>query len=106
MATTIDVKTNSYFQKWNIKGTANPRNKTADLKFFNSDNSKIIVPYLNERFGLLSSFDSIHLNITKIEMESGELHIDGFSSIANLTLRKIKIKMYDLLCITALSYGP
>ncbi len=91
LVTTIDVKTKSYFQKWNIKGTANPRNKTADLKFFNSDHSKIIVPYLNERFGLLSSFDSIHLNIAKIEMESGELHIDGFSSIANLTVSHPKI---------------
>ena len=102
LATTIDVKTNSYFQKWNIKGTANPRNKTADLKFFNSDNSKIIVPYLNERFGLLSSFDSIHLNITKIEMESGELHIDGFSSIANLTLSHPKIASKEVVIKKAL----
>ncbi len=102
LATTIDVKTNSYFQKWNIKGTANPRNKTADLKFFNSDNSKIIVPYLNERFGLLSSFDSIHLNITKIEMESGELHIDGFSSIANLTLSHPKIASKEVVVKKAL----
>ena len=102
LATTIDVKTNSYFQKWNIKGTANPRNKTADLKFFNSDNSKIIVPYLNDRFGLLSSFDSIHLNIAKIEMESGELHIDGFSSIANLTLSHPKIASKEVVIKKAL----
>jgi hypothetical protein len=102
LATTIDVKTNSYFQKWNIKGTANPRNKTADLKFFNSDNSKIIVPYLNERFGLLSSFDSIHLNIAKIEMESGELHINGFSSIANLTVSHPKIASKEVVVKKAL----
>ncbi|MDH4403961.1 MAG: transglycosylase domain-containing protein [Flavobacterium sp.] len=102
LATTIDVKTNSYFQKWNIKGTANPRDKTADLKFFNSDHSKIIVPYLNERFGLLSSFDSIHLNIAKIEMQSGELHIDGFSSIANLTLSHPKIASKEVVVKKAL----
>ena len=102
LTTTIDVKTNSINQKWNIKGTANPREKTADLKFFNSDNSKIIVPYLNERFGLLSSFDSIHLNIAKIEMESGELHIDGFSSIANLTLSHPKIASKEVVVKKAL----
>lgn len=102
LSTTIDVKTNSISQKWNIKGTANPREKTADLKFFNSDNSKIIVPYLNERFGLLSSFDSIHLNIAKIEMESGELHIDGFSSIANLTLSHPKIASKEVVVKKAL----
>ena len=102
LSTTIDVKTNSFTQKWNIKGTANPRDKTADLKFFNSDHSKIIVPYLNERFGLLSSFDSIHLNIAKIEMESGELHIDGFSSIANLTLSHPKIASKEVVVKKAL----
>ena len=102
LATTIDVKTNSYFQKWNIKGTANPRDKTADLKFFNNDHSKIIVPYLNERFGLLSSFDRIHLNIVKIEMESGELHIDGFSSIANLTVSHPKIASKEVVVKKAL----
>jgi hypothetical protein len=102
LATSIDVKTKSYFQKWNIKGTANPRDKTADLKFFNSDQSKIIVPYLNERFGLLSSFDSIHLNISKIEMESGELHIDGFSSIANLTVSHPKIASKEVVVKKAL----
>ncbi len=102
LSTTIDVKTNSITQKWNIKGTANPREKTADLKVFNSDHSKIIVPYLNERFGLLSSFDSIHLNIAKIEMESGELHIDGFSSIANLTLSHPKIASKEVVVKKAL----
>jgi len=102
LTTTIDVKTNSINQIWNIKGTANPREKTADLKFFNSDNSKIIVPYLNERFGLFSSFDSIHLNIAKIEMESGELHIDGFSSIANLTLSHPKIASKEVVVKRAL----
>lgn len=102
LSTTIDVKTNSIIQKWNIKGTANPREKTADLKFFNSDHTKIIVPYLKERFGLLSSFDSIHLNIAKIEMESGELHIDGFSSIANLTVKHPKIASKEVVVKKAL----
>lgn len=96
LATTISVKTNTFSQNWNIKGTANPRDKTADLKFFNGDNSKIKVPYLDERFGLFSSFDSIHLNIAKIEMESGELHIDGFTSIVNLTVNHPKIATKDV----------
>lgn len=96
LETSINVKTNTFSQIWNIKGIANPRDKTADLKFFNSDNSKIKVPYLDERFGLFSSFDSIHLNIAKIEMESGELHIDGFTSIVNLTVNHPKIATKDV----------
>ncbi len=96
LAISIIVKTSAFSQIWNIKGVANPRDKTADLKFFNVDNSKIKVPYLDERFGLFSSFDSIHLNIAKIEMESGELHIDGFTSIVNLTVNHPKIATKDV----------
>jgi hypothetical protein len=96
LATAINVSTTTFNQKWFIKGFANPRDKTADLKFFNSDNSKIKVPYLDERFGLFSSFDSIHLNVEKIEMESGELHIDGFTSIVNLTVNHPKIATKDV----------
>ena len=96
LTSTINVSTTTFNQNWNIKGIANPRNKTADLKFFNSDNSKIKVPYLDERFGLFSSFSNIHLNIAKIEMESGELHIDGFTSIVNLTVNHPKIATKDV----------
>lgn len=96
LATEINVSTTAFNQNWLIKGVANPRDKTADLKFFNGDNSKIKVPYLDERFGLFSSFDSIHLNIAKIEMESGELHIDGFTSIVNLTVNHPKIATKDV----------
>jgi hypothetical protein len=96
LATTITVSTTTFNQNWYIKGVANPRDKTADLKFFNGDNSKIKVPYIDERFGLFSSFDSIHLNIAKIEMESGELHIDGFTSIVNLTVNHPKIATKDV----------
>ena len=96
LAAAINVSTTAFNQNWFIKGFANPRDKTADLKFFNGDNSKIKVPYLDERFGFLSSFDSIHLNIAKIEMESGELHIDGFTSIVNLTVNHPKIATKDV----------
>ena len=96
LATAITVSTTAFNQNWFIKGVANPRDKTADLKFFNGDNSKIKVPYLDERFGFISSFDSIHLNIAKIEMESGELHIDGFTSIVNLTVNHPKIATKDV----------
>ena len=96
LQTSINVKTNTFTQNWNIKGFADPRNKKADLRFFNNDTSKIKMPYLDERFGLLSSFDSIHVNVAKIEMESGELHIDGFTSIVNFTVNHPRIAMKDV----------
>ncbi|ESU23734.1 penicillin-binding protein [Flavobacterium enshiense DK69] len=96
LQTAINVKTNTFSQNWNIKGFANPREKKADLKFFNSDTSKIQLPYIDERFGLKSSFDNIHIKLDKLEMESGELHIDGFTSIENFTINHPKIAKKDV----------
>ena len=97
LLTAINVETNTFSQNWNVKGFADPRDRKADLKFSNSDTTKIQVPYIDERFGLKSSFDSIHLNLEKLEMESGELHINGFASISNFTVNHPKIAKKDVI---------
>lgn len=97
LQTSINVNTNTFSQSWNIKGFADPRDKKADLKFSSSDTSKIQLPYIDERFGLKSSFNNIHVKLDKLEMESGELHIDGFSSIENLTINHPKIARKDVI---------
>ena len=91
LETAIDVQTNTFKQRWEIKGFADPRNKTADIRFFNRDTGAIKVPYFDERYNLISSFDSIRLNIENIDKSGGELHIDGFTSIQNFTLNHPKI---------------
>lgn len=97
LQTTINVQTNTFNQNWKIRGMADPRNKTADLRFFNSDTSKIKVPYIDERFNLLSSFDSIHVNVSKIKMEGNELHVDGYTSITNFTINHPRIAKKDVI---------
>ncbi len=96
LQTAIDVKTNTFAQRWSIKGFADPRNKKADIRFFNIDTGAIKVPYFDERFNLKSSFDSIRLNVENIDMDGDELHIDGFSSIANLKINHAKIASKDV----------
>lgn len=95
--TAINVKTNTFTQRWKIKGYADPRNKKADLQFFNRDTGAIKVPYFDERYNLISSFDSIRLNIKNIDKSGGQLHIDGFTSIANLKVNHPKIASKDVL---------
>lgn len=97
METAINVKTNTFTQRWKIKGYADPRNKKADLRFFNRDTGAIKVPYFDERYNLISSFDSIRLNIKNIDKSGGQLHIDGFTSIANLKVNHPKIASKDVL---------
>ena len=95
--TAINVQTNTFAQRWKIKGYADPRNKKADIRFFNIDTGAIKVPYFDERYNLKSSFDSIRLKIENIDKSRGELHIDGFTSITNLRINHSKIASKDVL---------
>jgi Transglycosylase len=92
----IEVKTNTFSQRWKIKGIADPRNKQTDIRFFNLDTGKIKVPYLDERYNIKSSFDSIRLNVQNIDMDGDELHVDGFTSISNFTVNHPKIASKDV----------
>jgi len=96
LESSFQVQTNTFTQKWKIKGFADPRNKQADIRFFNIDTGKIKVPYFDERFNIKSSFDSIRLNVSNIDMDSGELHVDGFASISNFTINHPKIASKDV----------
>lgn len=94
--TNLNIQTNTFKQRWSIKGFADPRNKKADVRFFNLDTGAIKIPYLDERYNLIASFDSIRLNIENIDKTLGKLHVDGFSSIANLKINHPKIASKDV----------
>lgn len=96
MESSIIVQTNTFTQRWKIKGFADPRNKQTDIRFFNIDTGKIKVPYFDERYGIKSSFDSIRLNVSNIDMDGDELHIDGFTSVSNFTINHPKIASKDV----------
>jgi hypothetical protein len=96
LETSIKIQTNTFTQRWKIKGIADPRNKKADIRFVNIDTGAIKVPYFDERFNLKSSFESIRLNIENIDKEGDELHIDGFMAIANLIVNHPKIASKDV----------
>jgi hypothetical protein len=96
LETSIKVQTNTFTQRWKIKGFADPRNKKADIRFFNIDTGAIKVPYFDEQYNLKSSFDSIRLNIQNIDRDGDKLHIDGFTSIKNLKINHPKIASKDV----------
>ncbi|TEB41397.1 glycosyl transferase, partial [Flavobacterium circumlabens] len=96
LETSLHVQSKNFDQRWNIKGFADPRNKKADIRFFNLDTGAIKVPYLDERYNLKASFDSIRLNVANIEKDGSELHIDGYTSISNLKINHPKIASKDV----------
>ncbi len=91
LQTLVNVETNTFSQNWKIEGFANPREKKVDLQIKNNDTTQIRVPFLDQKYNLISSFDNLHFKINKVEMDGDELHFDGYSSVENLTLNHPKI---------------
>jgi Transglycosylase len=100
--TKIHVTTATFAQNWNIKGYANPREKRADITLVSADTTKIQVPYIDEKFGLKSSFNKIRMQLNRIEMGFTELEIEGIASIENLSINHPKIAKKDVVISKAL----
>lgn len=96
LESTIGVRGENIAQNWKVKGFADPRAKQADLDFFNTDTTRIEIPFIYEKYGLKSGFDAIHVNIDKIEMGGGELHVDGYASIKNFMVNHRRIANQDV----------
>lgn len=96
LTTLITVTSENFSQQWAINGFADPRDRKADLKFFNPESDTIRLPYLDQKFQLKTGFQSIHFNLDNLAMDSGELHIDGYSSIRGLVVNHPKIASKDV----------
>ncbi|MEY3828085.1 MAG: Monofunctional biosynthetic peptidoglycan transglycosylase, partial [Cyanobacteriota bacterium] len=95
--TLIQVTSANFSEQWSINGFADPRERKADLQFFNPKNDTVRIPYLDKKFNLKTGFKSIHFNLEYLSMASGELHIDGYSSIENLIINHPKIANKDVI---------
>jgi hypothetical protein len=96
LSTLIQVTSDDFSQQWSINGFADPRDRKADLQFINTANDTIKIPYLDKKWNLKTGFKSIHFNLDNLAMESGELHIEGYSSIENLIVNHAKIANKDV----------
>lgn len=96
LKTTIQVTSDKFSQQWSINGFADPRDRKADLTFYNAKNDTIKIPYLDKKFNLKTGFKSIHFNMDNLAMDNGELHIDGYSSIESLFINHQKIATKDV----------
>ena len=94
--TLILVTSDNFSQQWRIGGFADPRDRKADLQFFSAKGDAIRIPFLNRKFNLKTGFKSIHFNLDNLSMNSGALHIDGYSSIQDLFVNHPKIAADDV----------
>lgn len=80
---------------WHMQGHVYASDKKLDVKFF-ANNQKVVLPYLEQKFGLKLSFDTVSTRMDKIEYVSDELRIFGNWSLKNLLLNHPKIAQKDV----------
>lgn len=93
----IKVSSNSINQTWILSGFANPSAKTADITFSSTDTSRVMIPYIFERFNLQAGFENIRLQLNQVDLDGGELKVNGIASVKNFAVNHPKIAKEDVI---------
>lgn len=94
------IKLNANQAVWHVTGTANPSRQQLDLKLF-ADNQPVKVPYLDKKYGLKISFDTIQTTMRSAKRIGKEFEIEGTWSVRNLIINNPKIAANDVVVKSA-----
>jgi hypothetical protein len=76
-------------------GKMRPSDKFIDVKLY-ADNKAVVLPFIQKRYGLKVSFDTISTQLKKVERSDGETRIFGYWSVRNLLINHPKIAANDI----------
>jgi hypothetical protein len=91
------IKLNVNQAVWHVSGTANPSKQQLDLSLYADDKQKVAFPYLDKKYGLKLSFDTVRSIMTGAEMAGDRFEIDGSWSVANLVINQPRISTSDVI---------
>ncbi|WP_017257475.1 transglycosylase domain-containing protein [Pedobacter arcticus] len=90
------IKLNDHQAVWHVTGSADPSNQQFDLKFF-ADNQPVKVPYLDKKYDLKVSFDTVRTIMRGAKRVGKEFEIDGTWYVRNLVINHPKIAPNDVI---------
>src|SRR5476651_2371484 len=76
-------------------GKMRPSDKYIDIRLY-SDNKKVELPFIQKKFGLKLSFDTISTKLNKVERSDGETRIFSSWSVNNLLINHPRIAANDI----------
>jgi hypothetical protein len=79
-----------------FSGKMRPSDKYIDIKLY-ADNKKVELPFIEKRYGLKVSFDTVSTRLKKVERSDGETRIYGYWSVSNLLINHPKIASNDII---------
>jgi hypothetical protein len=89
------IKVNGNEAIWHLSGTANPSEQQLDLKFY-ADHKKVEFPYLDRKYNLKLSFDTVRTMLTSAKKVNDLFEIEGSWTVKNLFINHPKIAANDI----------
>ena len=80
---------------WHFEGRMHPSNKDIAVKLY-ADGKKVELPFIEQRFKLKLSFDTVSTRLSKVEHSSGETRIYGSWGVSNLLINHPGLASNDI----------
>ena len=90
------ILVNNRQSTWHLNGEVAPDDKQFDLNLF-ADGKKVELPFLEKKYNLKLSFDTIHSQLKDVESNGDELKLSGNFAIKNLLINQPKIAANDII---------
>ncbi len=80
---------------WHFDGRMHASDKDIDVKLY-SDKGKVELPYIEKRFHLKVTFDTVSTRLSRVENSGGETRIFGYWGVRNLLVNQGRISSGDI----------
>jgi hypothetical protein len=78
-----------------LDGKMRPSDKYIDVKLY-ADNKAVVLPFVQKKYGLKLSFDTVSTQLNRVERSDGETRIYGYWAVKNLVINHPKIASNDI----------
>lgn len=92
---TSTIKVNDNESIWHFEGKMHPSDKNIDVKLY-AEGKKVELPFIQQKFNTILSFDTIGTRLEKVKHEDGETRIYGSWWISNLLINNRKLAEGDI----------
>ncbi|MHC2992043.1 penicillin-binding protein, partial [Pontibacter sp. HJ8] len=82
----VSIRTDSLVNNMRVKGKIDARNYNVSTSLFASDDHGIRLPYVQEKFDGVVSFDTLHLNLKEKSYKRNRLTVKGSAMVNNLVV--------------------
>jgi hypothetical protein len=92
---TSTININNGAATWHFAGRMRPSDKDIDVKMY-ADGKKVELPYIEKRYHLKVSFDTISTRLSKVENSGGQTRIYGYWGVRNLVINQPRLSSADI----------